>query len=87
MVYISNGAVCQDPPWSIRRLTGFFWGIIAFVLYFFKTLVGLDRNSSGSNGSKNGRGGGRGGPDGPGGGPRRIGRITTIDDCSMPGGG
>ncbi|XP_022904795.2 selenoprotein K-like [Onthophagus taurus] len=91
MVYVQGGRVAEGRPWSLRRIPEFFWGIIAFVIFFFKTLFGFDTSSSSSNGSRGGSRGG-GGPDYPGGGrgprgPRTIGRITTIQDCSMPGGG
>ncbi|XP_031347228.1 selenoprotein K-like [Photinus pyralis] len=79
MVYVTGGQLKESPPWSLERLVSLFWGIIAFFIMFFKTLVGVDDKS------RNGRSGGPGG--GPGGGPKRIGRVTTIDDCSMPGGG
>ncbi|KAK4877383.1 hypothetical protein RN001_009889 [Aquatica leii] len=79
MVYVSGGQVKEAPPWSFERLISLFWGIIAFIVLFFKTLFGIEDKGT------YGRGGGSGG--GPGGGPKRIGRVTTIDDCSMPGGG
>lgn len=83
MAYISGGQLKESPPWSLERLISLFWGIIAFFVLFFQTLVGMEDKSKNRRG-----GGGAGGPGGgPGGGPRRIGRITTIDDCSMPGGG
>ncbi|GJQ87125.1 hypothetical protein Trydic_g23974 [Trypoxylus dichotomus] len=93
MVYVQNGRVLQEKPFGLKTITDFFWGIILFVIYFFRTLLGLESGRNNDNGGyrPGGRGGGPGGGGGgPGGGPRRprtIGRVTTIQDCSMPGGG
>ncbi|KAK9679300.1 Selenoprotein SelK-SelG [Popillia japonica] len=90
MVYVQNGRVLDERPFSLRRIADFFWGIVLFVIYFFKTLFRFDTGSGTSDGYS--RPGGRG--NGPGGGPgrgprgpRTLGRVTTIQDCSMPGGG
>lgn len=71
MVYISSdGRVLQAKPWGLHSITDFFWGIIAFLQLFFRSLIDPNANSKGDNYSTQYRNtGGRGGP--PGGGPRK----------------
>jgi len=89
MVYVtSDGRVLQSRPWSLSTVTETFWQCVDFVTLFFRTLVGLGPQQGGSRSrSGNGGGSGPGGPGGPGRGVRRIGGISDIQDCSMPGGG
>uniref|UniRef100_T1DJ75 Putative selenoprotein g n=1 Tax=Psorophora albipes TaxID=869069 RepID=T1DJ75_9DIPT len=96
MVYIArDGTVHQSPPWSVQRFMGMITGFFSFIVMFFKTLFDLNTNSASSTqdtsgvrrGGGGGPGGGGGGP--PGGGPRQrpIGRMMTLRDCTIPGGG
>lgn len=95
MVYVQNGKILEDRPFGFKSITDFFMGIILFVIYFFKTLFGLESGSNSSYGGLRPGGGGSGpggrgnGPGGgPGGGPRgpkTIGRISSIQDNSVPG--
>jgi len=88
MVYVSSdGRVLQQKPWGLSRIVDIFTNAFNFVYFFFASLLGFDRPAvAGRSGSGGGRGGG---PDGPDDGRRirRVGKITTIQDCSMPGGG
>lgn len=93
MVYIArDGTVHQNPPWTVQRFLGMITGFFSFIVMFFKTLFG-DLNPKGSNDAQTGGSGGRGGGGGPGGGPsggprqRPIGRMMTLRDCTIPGGG
>lgn len=99
MVYVkSDGTVCQQPPIH-ERLIRFVLGVFGFVIFFFKSLVGMDttRKSSSSGGFFSGGGGGGGGggpfrPGKPGGGPnvrtmRDINPPTVQGAGSCPGGG
>ncbi|XP_055630741.1 glycine-rich selenoprotein-like [Toxorhynchites rutilus septentrionalis] len=93
MVYIArDGTVHQKPPWNIR-LMGLIIGFFNFIAMFFKTMFGMDSNGPSSSGdtynSRRGGGPGGGGGGGPPGGPRRrpIGRMMTLSDCTIPGGG
>lgn len=63
---------------------------MAFDSFSFSSLLGPLFPDGGNNSSRKWGGGGGGGPSGGGGKPggnRRIGRITTISDCTVPGGG
>nr|XP_031826571.1 selenoprotein K-like [Nomia melanderi] len=49
MVYISNdGQVLDSTPWSLKRLFGFFSGIIYMIVMFFKTMINPNTSSYGS---------------------------------------
>ena len=48
MVYISSdGRVLQAKPWGLSTITDFFWGAIAFLQFFFTSLVSPDANKKG----------------------------------------
>ncbi|XP_060535743.1 glycine-rich selenoprotein-like [Cylas formicarius] len=86
MVYVrSDGTVTENPPLH-TRLVSFVFGIFSFVIFFFKSLLGMDTSSSKastSSGSSFGGGGGSGGPFGPGkggGGPR----FRSMSDINKP---
>lgn len=96
MVYVkSDGTVCQNPPIH-ERLFRLIFGMFSFVIFFFKSLLGMDTSNSKRNGgskgggsffggSSGGGGGGGGGgrpfgPGGPGGGPN----IRTMRDINPP---
>ena len=50
MVYISpDGQVLQAKPWGLHSITDFFWGIIAFLQLFFRSLIDPNANSKGDN--------------------------------------
>ncbi|KYB28629.1 glycine-rich selenoprotein [Tribolium castaneum] len=100
MVYVAgDGTIHQSPPWSLNRLTKLFYGAIYFVIFFFKSLVGLDgpstsigtsrssgslfRGSGGGGGGGGDGGGGGGGPFRPGGGGPSK-RIMTMKDINPP---
>ncbi|XP_055587942.1 glycine-rich selenoprotein-like [Uranotaenia lowii] len=93
MVYVArDGTVHQSPPWSLQRLLGLITGFFNFIVMFFRTMLDLNPNSSTDtayNGSGRGGGGGGGGGPPPPGGPRQrpIGRMMTLRDCTIPGGG
>jgi len=93
MVYISrDGTVHDRAPWSLERIWGMIVGFFALISMFLRTLVDPLLNIQGPFGSnwRGGNGGGGGNRRGPppGGPPRRpIGRITTLADCNIPGGG
>ncbi|XP_076248471.1 selenoprotein K [Calliopsis andreniformis] len=84
MVYISDdGSVLNDTPWSLKRVFGFFTGIIYMIIMFFKTLVNPDMNKHGSGYTRDYR---------PGFGPprpptRRLGRPNMGDTMHIPFGG
>ncbi|KXJ68867.1 glycine-rich selenoprotein [Aedes albopictus] len=94
MVYIArDGSVHESPPWSVQRFIGMITGFFSLIAMFFKTMFNMDSNraSRGQDSSGvrwSGGGGGGGGPPPPGG-PRRrpIGRMMTLSDCTVPGGG
>ncbi|XP_062539987.1 glycine-rich selenoprotein-like [Armigeres subalbatus] len=92
MVYIArDGSVHESPPWSIQRLIGIITGFFSLIAMFFKTMFNMDSSRTSSardSGGGRGSGGGGGGPPPPGG-PRRrpIGRMMTLSDCTIPGGG
>ncbi|XP_052562635.1 uncharacterized protein LOC120429939 [Culex pipiens pallens] len=92
MVYVArDGTVHQSQPWGVQRLLGLITGFFNFFVMFFKTLFGdLKPSGSGDTASSgSSRRGGGGGPPGPPGGPRQrpIGRMMTLRDCTIPGGG
>jgi len=89
MVYVAaDGTVLEQRPWGFSRLMDAFWNTLNFITLFFKSLVGLDNgNAVGSGRRRGGSGGGPGNGPGGGGGGKRIGRITTMEQCDMPGGG
>ncbi|XP_065077479.1 glycine-rich selenoprotein-like [Ochlerotatus camptorhynchus] len=93
MVYIArDGRVHESQPWSVERFKGMIAGFFAFFVMFFRTLFDLNSNSSSGSSDtssvRRGGGGGGGGPPPPGG-PRQrpIGRMMTLRDCTIPGGG
>ena len=48
MVYIfSDGRVLQAKPWGLSSITDFFWGAIAFLQFFFTSLISPDANKKG----------------------------------------
>jgi len=97
MPYISrDGTVHNRAPWSVEYFWGMICGFFALILMFLRTLVDPLLNIQGNGSGSNWRGGGGGGGGGsgnrrgppPGGLPRRpIGRINTLADCTIPGGG
>uniref|UniRef100_T1GZV9 Selenoprotein K n=1 Tax=Megaselia scalaris TaxID=36166 RepID=T1GZV9_MEGSC len=93
MVYIGrDGKVYDKQPYNLDWFLGLFIGFWNF-LCFFSLLAPLFPDSSSGSGNNRRWGGGGGGSTGGGGGPgkpggnRKIGRITTISDCTVPGGG
>ncbi|XP_066157019.1 uncharacterized protein [Euwallacea fornicatus] len=97
MVYVkSDGTVCYQPPIH-ERVLRFIFGAFSFVIFFFKSLVGMETNKSGASRSGSsffggGSGGGGSGPHGPGGGPkfrtmRDVNPPTVKGVGSCPGGG
>ncbi|KAL8622049.1 hypothetical protein ACOMHN_056534 [Nucella lapillus] len=71
MAYVSGGQVLENRSrWRFSIIPDFFWGIINFVVLFFKTMINPDLNSRGSTHTSNYRppGSGPGGPPQP---PRR----------------
>lgn len=90
MVYIArDGTVHEHPPWSVQRFLGLITGFFNFIVMFFKTMLDLNPNNSSTVRDTNRRGGGGGGGPPPPGGPRQrpIGRMMTLRDCTIPGGG
>ena len=92
MVYISpDGQVLQAKPWGLHSITDFFWGVITFLQFFFRSLIDPNSNSKGDKYSTQYKNtGGRGGP--PGGGPRRRmggfgGNQGAASSIPMRGGG
>ncbi|ENN76035.1 hypothetical protein HUJ04_008883 [Dendroctonus ponderosae] len=95
MLYVkSDGTICQEPP-ILEKFLRLIIGVVAFVIFFFKSLVGMDTSNSkkGSSSSQGGSffgrfsgGGGKGGggkpfrPGKPGGGPN----IRTMRDINPP---
>ncbi|EAT42984.1 AAEL005523-PA [Aedes aegypti] len=92
MVYIArDGSVHETQPWSVQRFIGMITGFLGLIAMFFKTMFNMDSNQPSRGQDSSGihwRGGGGGGPPPPGG-PRRrpIGRVMTLSDCTVPGGG
>lgn len=91
MVYIArDGTVHQSAPWSVQRFIGLITGFFNFIIMFFKTMLDMkDTSTEPSYSGNNRRGGGGGGPPPPPRGPRQrpIGRMMTLRDCTIPGGG
>ncbi|KAL1517407.1 hypothetical protein ABEB36_001174 [Hypothenemus hampei] len=90
MVYIKNdGTLSQEPPIHLKLLR-FIVGTFTFIIFFFKSLVGLDTRSSGNSGSNFFRGGGGGDghrpfrPGGGGGGGGGGPNIRTMRDINPP---
>uniref|UniRef100_F6XDX0 Selenoprotein K n=1 Tax=Ornithorhynchus anatinus TaxID=9258 RepID=F6XDX0_ORNAN len=85
MVYISNGHVLNGQNrslWSLSFIKDFFWGILDFIIMFFKSMIHPNvkrgcRNSSSDSKYDDGRG--------PPGYPRRgMGRINHSNGPSPP---
>ncbi|XP_076468804.1 selenoprotein K-like [Babylonia areolata] len=52
MVYVSGGQVLESrSPWRFSVIPEFFWGIINFIVLFFKTMINPDLNSRGNTNS------------------------------------
>ncbi|GCC21873.1 hypothetical protein chiPu_0000255 [Chiloscyllium punctatum] len=57
MVYVSNGQVVDSrsqAPWSLSSIIQFFWGIVEFISFFFRTLfnpAGAEYKRTGSQSS------------------------------------
>lgn len=75
MPFISRGEIIESKPqsiWRISILSDVFWGVINFVILFFRTILNPSATSRGDNYSSGYRVSGQGpDPFGPGGGPRR----------------
>lgn len=70
MVYLSNGQVFEGRPWSISAIVAAFWGLINFIVLFFKTLINPNISKGGPSYTTDYRHNGRPGEHG-----RRIGRV------------
>ncbi|KAK7102402.1 selenoprotein K-like [Littorina saxatilis] len=71
MAYVSGGQVLESrSPWRLSFIPEFFWGIINFIVLFFKSMYNPDLNSRGGRYTSEYRppGSGPGGPPQP---PRR----------------
>ncbi|XP_072438407.1 selenoprotein K isoform X2 [Chiloscyllium punctatum] len=79
MVYVSNGQVVDSrsqAPWSLSSIIQFFWGIVEFISFFFRTLfnpAGAEYKRTGSQSSWGRPDDGRGPPGVP---RRKMGRIN-----------
>ncbi|XP_024890065.1 selenoprotein K-like [Temnothorax curvispinosus] len=80
MVYVTDdGNVVKSTPWGLKRILGFFTGIIYMIIMFFQTLFNPGMNSLGSRYSRDYH---------PGSGPRpptrRLGRPNTGNNVDIP---
>ncbi|XP_011053024.1 PREDICTED: selenoprotein K-like [Acromyrmex echinatior] len=80
MVYVTDdGDVVKSAPWGLRRIFGFFTGVIYMIIMFFQTLINPGMNRSGNQYSRDYR---------PGSGPRppmrRLGRPNTGNNVDIP---
>uniref|UniRef100_A0A0K8TT55 Putative selenoprotein g n=1 Tax=Tabanus bromius TaxID=304241 RepID=A0A0K8TT55_TABBR len=93
MVYVDrDGRVHDQRPWDMSRIVDMFTGFFTFTWFFLQSLIeplqSIGGGQSGGGARRTGGGGGGGNDRRPPGPPnRRIGRITTMSDCSVPGGG
>jgi len=81
MAYVtSDGDVVKSTPWGLRRVFGFFTGIIYMTVMFFQTLVNPGMNRSGSQNTRDYRLG-----SGPNLSTRRLGRPrNTGNNVDIP---
>ena len=78
MVYISSdGRVLQAKPWGLSSVTDFFWGAIAFLQFFFTSLISPDANKKGEGYTTDYRAPGRGG--GPPGNNTRLPLVSSSN--------
>ncbi|KAK8401425.1 hypothetical protein O3P69_002891 [Scylla paramamosain] len=89
MPYISSdGHVGERKGWSLAAIPALFWGVINFIVLFFRTLINPNEPSRGN--SQTGFYGPSGRRPPPGPPPRRFGRISHGGDdgvVPMMGGG
>ncbi|XP_020293991.1 selenoprotein K-like [Pseudomyrmex gracilis] len=82
MAYVTgDGDLVQSAPWGLKRIFGFFTGVLYMIIMFFQTLISPDMNraGSGSGYTRDYRPGS--GPPRP---PRRLGRPNTGNNVNVP---
>ncbi|XP_029179176.1 selenoprotein K-like [Nylanderia fulva] len=80
MVYVTgDGNLVNSVPWGLRRVFGFFTGIIYMIMMFFQTLISPGTNRGEGQYTRDYRPGS--GPRPP---PRRLGRPNTGNNVDVP---
>lgn len=82
MVYVSQGNMMDNrSPWRLSIIPEMFWGLINFIVLFFRTLIYPNMTKYGDNYSYDYRSDGRGPPPPP---RRRMGGLRFGSGPSPP---
>jgi len=83
---VSGGGGGSNLTAPVDFITGWFWGLVNFVVIFFSTMLNMEPPASSTrSGDRLGRGGGRGNDGGGGGGgPKKFGTVNDFRKKAGP---